>query len=276
MTTSHRQILVHLDAGRRIPLAVASARRLAKEQGAALAALDVTRPSLASVPVVAGFGAVPVAALTELDEQQRRFVRKTFNEAMSDPGPTAKYGEICEMPLAGAFAQQALYADLLVLSQPDPDLGPGEAPRDFNELVLAASGKPALILPAVDSPPHAFETIAIAWKPTREAAHAVAGAMPLLQRATQVHVIAWGAGADEAGPLDLDGYLQLHGVAASWHRRAEEPSNIGELLLSQVFDLGADLLVMGCYGHSRAREWMLGGASRTVLRSMTLPVLMAH
>ena len=88
--------------------------------------------------------------------------------------------------------------------------------------------------------------------------------------------MSWSREAERSFPLNLDGYLRLHGVAAQWHHRGEEPAELGELLLSQAFDLGADLLVMGCYGHGRAREWMLGGVSRTVLRSMTLPVLMAH
>lgn len=76
--------------------------------------------------------------------------------------------------------------------------------------------------------------------------------------------------------LDLRGYLKLHGVEATWHREGEEPEELGQLLLSRTFDLEADLLVMGCYGHSRVREWLLGGTSRVVLQSMTLPVLMAH
>lgn len=276
MTTSYKQILVHLDGGRRIAQAVTCARRLAAEQGAALAALDVARPTLVTLPVGAEIGPVAFEALAELDAEQRRRVRKAFDDAMSGPGPNAAFGEVCELPMVGAFAQQALYADLLVLGQPDPERGPGEAPADFNESVLAATGKPALILPAMEPIPQAFDVVAIAWKPTREAAHAVAAAMPLLQRARQVHVVAWGTQAEADGPLNLENYLGLYGVAARWHRRPEEPADLGELLLSQVLDLGADLLVMGCYGHGRAREWMLGGVSRTVLRLMTLPVLMAH
>lgn len=275
MTTSCKQILVHLDPSRRISEAVTCARRLAHEQGAALAALHVAPPALVTVPVVAGLRTVSAGALAELDEERRKHVRGVFDAAMSGPGPVAKYAELRELPVAGAFAQQALYADLLVLSQPHPDLGPGEASGDFNELVLAASGKPALILPAVGDVPRSFSTIAIAWKPTRESAAAVAGAIPLLQGASRVHVVSWGQ-REEGSPLDLDSHLKLHGVSAQWHHRGEEPADLGELLLSQVCDLGADLLVMGCYGHSRAREWILGGVSRTVLRSMTLPVLMAH
>ncbi len=276
MTTSYRQILVHLDSGRRIAEAVQCARRLASDQGAALAAIDVARPALTTVPDVAGLGGLTAAALVELDEERRQFVRETFDQAMADRGPAARFGEICELGLVRAFAQQALHADLLVLSQPHPDRGPGEAPADFNEAVMAASGKPALILPAVGPLPDSFRTIAIAWKPSREAAAAVSGALPLLQRAAKVHVVAWGAGAGAGAPLSLDGYLRVHGVEAQWEMRGEEPQDVGELLLSRSFDLGADLLVMGCYGHGRAREWVLGGASRTVLRSMTLPVLMAH
>jgi nucleotide-binding universal stress UspA family protein len=127
-------------------------------------------------------------------------------------------------------------------------------------------------------PPVIGETAVIAWKPTREAALAISAAMPLLQRARRVHVLVWGReDAGEGGHLlSLDGYLKLHGVDAVWHRHGAEPQALGELLLSRVCDLEADLLVMGCYGHSRAREWVLGGTSRTVLRSMTVPVLMVH
>ena len=100
----------------------------------------------------------------------------------------------------------------------------------------------------------------------------------MLERARRVHVLS-SSDADDAVSgqrLALDSYLKLHGVEATWHRETGEPELLGELLLSRAFDLEADLLVMGCYGHSRAREWVLGGTSRTVLRSMTLPLLMAH
>ena len=91
--------------------------------------------------------------------------------------------------------------------------------------------------------------------------------------------MAWGSEEVEVkgDRLDLDSYLKLRGVEPVWHREGgTEPGFVGELLLSRAFDLDADLLVMGCYGHGRAREWVLGGTSRTVLRSMTLPVLMSH
>jgi nucleotide-binding universal stress UspA family protein len=93
-----------------------------------------------------------------------------------------------------------------------------------------------------------------------------------------VTVIEWGAEpADRRGAaIGIEAYLALHGVQAVLEQQAAVPDEPGELLLSRAADLGADLLVMGCYGHSRAREFVLGGATRTVLASMTLPVLMCH
>jgi nucleotide-binding universal stress UspA family protein len=120
-----------------------------------------------------------------------------------------------------------------------------------------------------------FETLGrdvlVAWKPTPEAARAVQAALPLLHAARQVHVAAWG---DD--PREIERLLLLHGIDARYHREPAADAHVGELLLSRAADLSADLLVMGCYGHSRTRELVLGGASRRVLQSMTLPVLMCH
>ncbi|MFZ2650761.1 MAG: universal stress protein, partial [Burkholderiaceae bacterium] len=173
-----------------------------------------------------------------------------------------------------------LVADLLVLGQ---RAEPGEAPAgvtpDFNESVLFASGKPALLIPSIYKGEPIGRVVLVAWKPTREAARALSAAMPFLRRAQKVHVAVWGEPGSDAmqGPApDVEASLRRHGVTAVLHRDAANPSEVGELLLSRAADLGADLLVMGCYGHSRAREWALGGASRSVLQAMTVPVLMSH
>jgi nucleotide-binding universal stress UspA family protein len=171
----------------------------------------------------------------------------------------------------------------MVLGQNDSsDPASAGVPPDFVESVLADSGKPALVLPYASAEGAAStvgKTVVIAWKPTREAARAVTAALPLLQRASIVHIQSWAVEDDdvEGSQLTFDNYLKLHGIQATWHREAgQEPESTGDALLSRCFDLQADLLVMGCYGHSRAREWVLGGATRTVLHSMTLPVLMSH
>jgi nucleotide-binding universal stress UspA family protein len=183
-----------------------------------------------------------------------------------------------DYPVTAAFSRQALYADMLVLGQHDPSAPSPGVPGDFPETVIAASGKPAIILPYTGAPPAVGETVVVAWKPTREAARAVSAAVPILQRARRVHVLSWTDEEESVGGarLNLDGYLKLRGVEPIWHLESAEPDAVGEMLLSRAFDLEADLMVMGCYGHSRTREWVLGGTSRTVLKSMTLPVLMAH
>ena len=189
------------------------------------------------------------------------------------------WAEVLDEPFVDAFAQQALYADLMVLGQHDSsDKGAAHVPADFAETVMEISGKPALIIPYASVPPTIGETVVIAWKPTPEAARAVAAAMPLLQSAHRVHVVSWAHDEAEIGGerLGLSNYLKLSGVEAIWHHQGKEPERLGELLLSRAFDLQADLLVMGCYGHNRAREWVLGGTSRTVLQSMTLPTLMVY
>ena len=141
-----------------------------------------------------------------------------------------------------------------------------------------ASGRPALFLPhagKLDSP---GRRVMVAWKPTPQSARAVTSALPLLRRAEHVTVVEWAPepGGCRGAALDLKTYLALHGVQATHERQEREPPDVGEELLSRATTLDADLLVMGCYGHSRARELVLGGATRTVLRSMTLPVLFCH
>ena len=280
MSSSLKQVLVHLDATLAAPLRLSAARQIAQQHGAALAALYATVPVYLELPYAPEMSASVAAALVDVDNERRAATRKMFDETMRTPGPIASWGDTSEVPIIGAFAAQALYADLLVLGQRNPeDPAAATVPADFPESIMLASGKPAMVVPHVGWSGPIGDTVAIAWKETREAARAVAAALPLLQRSRQVHVLSW----DEAPApevqghrLDLDGFLRLHGVEATWHRGGPAPDVLGEILLSRVFDLGADLLVMGCYGHTRAREWVLGGVSRSVLGAMTLPVLMAH
>jgi len=280
VTLSCRQILVHVDATRAAPLRLALARRLAEQQGAALAALYAATPVFVQIPYSPEGVPGVVAALAQIEDERRTAARRIFDETLRSPGPVATWAETSDVPVVGAFAEQAFCADLLVLGQRDPDdVAASAVPADFPAAVLIASGRPGVIVPCRGWNGPVARTVAIAWRPTSESARAVLAALPLLQQAAKVHVLTWG---DAAGPtvrgsaLELAGYLRLHGVEATWHRGGPEPDGLGDLLLSRCFDLGADLLVMGCYGHSRARQWVLGGVSRTILESMTLPVLMAH
>ena len=171
------------------------------------------------------------------------------------------------------------YADLLVLGQRDPnDASQADVPHDFIESVVIESGKPALVVPHIGISGPLGQVALVAWKETRESARAVAAAMPMLQRANRVEVATWGdpISTQRNGPTDIETFLRRHGVKANVRHEGKESPQLGEYLLSLAADVGADLLVMGCYGHSRARELILGGTTRTVLKSMTVPVLMAH
>lgn len=275
---THRQLLVHLDAGGRNVHRLQAARAIAAAEGAAVAALYAVVPSVVEAPYAGELAPQLIESLDAWDRERRDRARKAFDVENRGPGVPVTWAEAAGMGTVAEFAGQALYADLLVLGQHDP-AQPAGAPSDFNEAVLLASGKPALVLPYTGWDRPIGQTAVIAWKDTPQAARAVASALPLLRRADRVHVLRWGAAADTSVSgevLDLRGYLRRHGVEATWHDRGEEPAELPELMLSQAFDLAADLLVMGCYGHSRMRELVLGGMSRTILRSMTLPVFMAH
>ena len=280
MKESLTQLLVHLDASAHAGQRLEVARSIAQTHGAAVTALYAVTPALLVVPFAPEAGPSVASTLGQIDDERRAAARAAFDRSPALPGVHAAWAEVDDYPIVPAVVRQALYADLLVLGQYDPeDSESAGIPFDFPEQVMAGSGKAALVLPYAGLPAAVGQTVAIAWKATREAARAVSAAVPLLQRARQVHVLSWGDEQEPVGGarLDLDSYLRLRGVEPVWHREAgPEPKELGDLLLSRAFDLEADLLVMGCYGHSRAREWVLGGTSRTVLRSMTLPVLMAH
>lgn len=272
-----RNILVHLEGAERAQQRLHLAHRLALAQRASVTVVHAPLPSSAILPYAGASGAVAAQALVEMEEQRRRDARSALELVMAETGLRAEWIELDDdagFGIATVLGRRAMYADLLVLGQHDPaSAGPESA--GFGEALLARSGRPAVLVPFAGEPPGSFKRMAIAWKEEPEAARAVASALPLLRLATEVHVLSWG-GEPAQWRTSLQQYLRAHEVEPIWHDGGPEPEYMGEILLSRVADLSCDMLVMGCYGHSRAREWLLGGASRTVLSSMTLPVFMAH
>jgi len=178
-------------------------------------------------------------------------------------------------------ALHARYSDLTILGQRDPDSDQMAMIRPSPERVTLASGRPILVVPYAGHFEAIGKCVLIAWDASREAARAVADAMPLLAAADAVTVLAADPQPGPNGHGELPGadialHLARHGVKAQVERTVSAGVPIGELLLSRAADLGADLLVMGAYGHSRVRELLLGGATRSILASMTIPVLMSH
>jgi len=147
--------------------------------------------------------------------------------------------------------------------------------------VMLSVGRPVLVGPYVGEFKALAEHVLLCWNAAREAARALTDALPLLQRAKKVTILSANpeqtpSGHGEAPGSDIALYLARHGVRAEASRAVSKEVDIGSLILSRAFDVGADMIVMGAYGHSRVREIVLGGATRTVLASMTVPVLMSH
>ena len=205
--------------------------------------------------------------------------REAFEHAASLRGLSAEW-RVTE-GLEADPAVHARYVDLTILGQLDPDGGDPELIRPRPELLALASGRPILAVPYAGQ----FETVGrrvlIGWNASREATRAVNDAMPLLAAADVVTVLTIDAreGPDAHGELpgaDISLHLARHGVKATIERTVSAGVPAGEVLLSRAADLGVDLLVIGAYGHSRMRELLLGGATRSILQSMTVPVLMSH
>jgi nucleotide-binding universal stress UspA family protein len=266
-----QSILVHMDAGPHCASRLQVARALGGQLGASVTALYAVTPVYVEMAIEMAAGGTS-DVLQAIDEERLAAARKVVAAACAGPGVQVEWSEAREAP-EYSFIQRAFYADLLVLGQHDRDHRNAGVLPDFVQSVVITSGKPALVVPYIGARTPTFGTVFVAWKETREAARAVSAALPILQAASTVHV-----GIDAATPdkAPLQHFLQRHGIQARFHTLATDPPLAGEIMLSRAADLSAELMVMGCYGHSRARELVLGGASRTVLGSMTMPVLMAH
>jgi nucleotide-binding universal stress UspA family protein len=264
-------ILVHVDALPRSRMRLELAGALARRLDAALTALYAVMPGVLEVvaPFPESGGFIPDTLL--LDGQRREQARALV-EALP-PGPRLRWAELSPLQaLLPSFVRECWLHDLVVLGQVDPaDPAGAGVPPDFVASVVVDSGRPVLVLPWAGDFSDVGRRVLVAWKPTREAALALAGVLPLLQPGAAVRVVGWGCDPTELRPL-----LLHHGIEANYFHEGPEDGQVGDALLSRAADFGADLLVMGCYGHTRSRELVLGGASRTVLQSMTLPVLMAH
>lgn len=142
------------------------------------------------------------------------------------------------------------------------------------DAALFDTGRPVLVAPPA-APLQIGRKIAIAWNGSSQAARAVAFSLPFLERAEQVTILV-GSGQDSHTPgTALAAYLERHGIRAAVEG-FDVAGSVGKSVLERAGELGADLIVMGAYGHSRLREMILGGATREILASATLPVLMAH
>ena len=287
---TYKTVLLHIDDSAGRAARIDAAASIAQACGGHLTGVALTGVSRLLYQNQPDLDADPNLSL-HLNFLRERATRALdgFEQQVRAAGVASFEQRVLDDEAAGGMSLLARYADLVVISQYNAKDKSPSVMRDFPAYVLLHSGPPVLIVPYAPplpllAPPAAARNVLISWNASKEASRAVSAALPLLQRAGQVHVAIFDAQvhAAEHGEqpgAELTHYLARHGVEARLHlldgggvRRGD----IGEALLSQAADLSADLLVMGAYGHSRLRETILGGVTRTILQSMTIPVLMAH
>lgn len=284
---SFKDIVVTLEAGTAGERRLGYAAELARAHDAHLVGLFIVEPLDLSgyfSPAVSGF--IAVDAIEALEQRHReaadavaKKVETSFRDACTRAGIAHEW-RLVEGDPAEMAVLHARYADLTVTGQIDPEQPPPGGRARLPEQLLLASGRPTLVVPYAGRYDSVGRRVLIAWGRTREAARAVNDAMPILQRASHVTVLSInpqrGDGANDLPGADISLHLARHSVKAEASYTVAEDIDVGNVLLSRAADLGIDLIVMGGYGHSRTRELILGGATREILRHMTVPVLMSH
>jgi nucleotide-binding universal stress UspA family protein len=270
-------ILLHLDATPSSMVRLEVASELAARLDAGITALfgaawDADRASFAySASAALEASAFDPAALAHEEAKAHLRRHRLFDS------PEVTWCEIVGHSVARGFVEEAVYADLLVVGQESRLPESGSAPPGFVETAILDSGKPTIVVPALLRTPTVARCIVVAWNGSAQAARALAGALPLLRLADAVHVASWSRLAPAApfSRVDAIGWLRRHGVDAELHL-LEPSAHVAREIGPFAARVGGDLIVMGCYGRSRASERVFGGATRSVLAAMDVAVLMAH
>jgi nucleotide-binding universal stress UspA family protein len=281
-----KDLLVHVDGTRGHEARLEIATELARRHEAHLSGLFVIEPvSVAGFFSPGGADFAQAEILQTIQEQHERSRRAlgerlaaAFRARLDNAGVLGEW-RLARGDPGERVSLHARYADLAILGQSDPDAPSlGSA---VPEAVLLGSGRPVLVVPYVGADRPVGHRVLVTWNGSREAARAVNDALPLIAPRGRVTVLAInparGIGGDGDLPAaDVAHHLARHGIAAEAAHTAAADITVGDLILSRAADMGADLIIMGGYGHSRAREFVLGGATRAVLGHMTVPVLLSH
>ncbi|HSM19573.1 MAG TPA: universal stress protein [Hyphomicrobiales bacterium] len=279
----YRTILLNLQDPKRSEAIVQAGIGLARKFEAHLVGLYV-------VPKVQYFYATAaIQVATEVFEAEQRF----FDEQAQ------KNKEIFEREVPGdvvsewrsiqadgvvttdSIVEQAICADLVLTGQIDPEEGM-EGDIGTPERLVMESGRPVLVIPYAGRFESIGDNVLVAWNGSREAARATFDALPLLNKARSVKLL-WANPETEDGGngngmpgSEMASTLSRHDIKVEAGHSATRDVGVGDELLSRAADQGADLLVMGAYGHSRVREYVFGGATRHILQHMTVPTLLSH
>ncbi len=276
-----RDLTVKVDDSPASEARIAAAVELAGRFDAHLTALYLIPEIVLPIAAQGYIGADIQSGIEQQEQERAEAVFAQFRRAAE--AEDLEYDTRTDRGAIASFAARlelhSRYTDLLIIGQPDQSAQVPSGPSPEDVVLNAASS--VLVIPFIGLKPGFGKRVMVAWNASREAARAVKNAMPFLEQAETVDIVTFRPreGADAHGELpgaDIALHLARHGLQVNVQHLEGHDIDVGNALLSHAADRNSDLLVMGCYGHSRLREWVVGGATRTVLGSMTLPAIMAH
>ena len=280
---SYKSILVHMNDEHRAPALLQAGLNLAHMSSGHLVGLSVMPPVII-VPDTEGSSGTVIEDHRDSYRPQVAHMRKMFNEACAAANVRGEWRELdcqAENPfgdVAQVAIDQARGEDLVIASQANP-AWKLTGYLDVAEPLILESGRPVLLMPRAARHGDLPKRILVAWNSSREATRAVFDAMPLLQAADQVLVGSVDQQQDNKRKMplaDICRALARQGVTCEALPPIKPEGGVGRTLLHTATAKQADMLVMGCYGHSRLREFLLGGATRYVMEHTQIPVLMSH
>tara|TARA_R110000772_G_scaffold231592_6_gene342719 strand:- start:34224 stop:35057 length:834 start_codon:yes stop_codon:yes gene_type:complete len=276
---SLKDILVHIELNAESERRLKSTMSLAQAHGAHLVGIyAVPRPYIPAYAEVQITAEVLEAQRASAEEAASR-AEAAFKAATDNSGLSVEWRQQ-EGDEGRVLGFHCRYADLTIVSQPDPEqsLFPGD--RDLPDRLILTAGRPVMVLPHGYSGDLSGKRILVAWDEGPLASRAVHDALPLLRAAEKVVVMVANPtkvpGEKRDPGADIAAHLARHGVTVEASHVTSDELDVGNLLLSRAADMSADMMVMGAYGHARWSELILGGVTNVVLSHQTVPVVMSH
>ena len=278
---AYKNILVHLSENRASDNAVEAALSIAQTHGSRVIGLFAGLPYDMPQYISAQLPAEIITTYKSNTKEKADQLIAAFEKRCSkvDVSCESRIGDWNDL-VERVICSHARYADLVIIGQPDPE-NDGGYTRDAADYIVLNAGAPVLLVPTRTAT-HGFGgRVLIGWDGSANAARAIRDAMPMLEKATVVKVLAVDPKPGKYGLGDLPGadiahHLASHGVVAEADHVTSGSVRVGDVLLNEAADMGADLIVSGGYGHSRLGELILGGVTDSLMKEMTVPVMMSH
>ncbi len=282
---SFKTILVNLNNEPRVAELIAAAAAIARPSEAHVVGLFVMPPLFLPSDVIMPMGADFYEIQVAERRAQAERIKTLFDRLTSGEPYVAEWrvhgdARTAYASIAEGVIEQSRSAELVIVSQAVDGKDPPML-TDIAQRLALESGRPVLVIPSTWLAREYGLDVAVAWNDSRESARAAFDALPLLERARKIRLITVGDPTDSDGTnivpaAEMAATLARHGLDVEVETVTNRDRHTGNAILSRVAADGSDLLIMGAYGHSRMREFILGGVTRDVLKNMTVPVLMSH